>query len=115
VPNLGGTAVFASDSRATVYYLPGTTNWNATSGGLPTALWNPRAQTGDGSFGVSNNQFGFNVTGTTDIPIVVEACTNLINPTWISVKSCRLANGSVYFGDAQWTNYPSRFYRIRSP
>jgi len=26
-----------------------------------------------------------------------------------------LTNGSIPFGDPQWTNYPARFYRIRSP
>ena len=44
--------------------------------GVPAVLWNPLIQTGDGSFGVQNNQFGFNITGTANIPIVVEACTN---------------------------------------
>jgi BspA type Leucine rich repeat region (6 copies) len=40
-PSLGGSYVFASDSNATVYYLPGTTGWDATFGGRPTALWDP--------------------------------------------------------------------------
>ena len=31
-------------------------------------LWNPLIQTSDGSFGVQNNQFGFNITGTPNIP-----------------------------------------------
>ena len=30
-------------------------------------------------------------------------------------KAAFLTNGSVYFSDPQWTNYPSRFYRLRSP
>jgi hypothetical protein len=38
-PSLGGTNVFYNDSKATVYYLPGTTGWGATFGGRPTALW----------------------------------------------------------------------------
>ena len=37
-PSLGGTNVFSGDGGATVYYLPGTTNWGATFGGLPTVL-----------------------------------------------------------------------------
>ncbi|MGO9202011.1 MAG: leucine-rich repeat domain-containing protein, partial [Limisphaerales bacterium] len=37
--------VFDGDRNATVYYLPGTTGWGTTFGGLPTALW------GAGSFG----------------------------------------------------------------
>jgi hypothetical protein len=38
-PSLGGSSVFAYDNNATVYYLPGTTGWGASFGGLPTALW----------------------------------------------------------------------------
>ena len=81
----------------------------------PTVLWNPQTQTGDGSFGVQNNQFGFNITRTTNIPIVVEACTNLSNPTWIPLQSCTLTNGLFYFSDPQWTNYPGRFYHLNMP
>jgi BspA type Leucine rich repeat region (6 copies) len=109
-----GSNVFASDD-GTVYYLPGTTGWGTTFGGLPTVLWNPTIQTTDGSFGVQNNQFGFNITGTTNIPIVVEACTNLTQTSWAPLLTATVTNGEVYFSDPQWTNYPSRFYRISSP
>jgi hypothetical protein len=61
------------------------------------------------------NGFGFNLTGTTNIPIVVEACTNLANSAWSPLQTCTLTNGSLYFSDPQWTNYPARFYRFRSP
>ncbi|MGH7953958.1 MAG: hypothetical protein ACREFE_18830 [Limisphaerales bacterium] len=77
-------------------------------------MWNPQAQTSDGSFGVQNNQFGFNITGTRNIPIVVEASTNL-GGTWTPLQACTVTNGSIYFSDSQWINYPNRFYRIRSP
>jgi hypothetical protein len=52
-----------SDIEATAYYLPGTTGWGATFGGLPTVLWNPRVQTSDASFGARTDHFGFNITG----------------------------------------------------
>jgi hypothetical protein len=45
----------------TVYYLPGTTGWSNTFAGVPALLWNPLIQTGHGSFGVRDNQFGFNI------------------------------------------------------
>ena len=68
----------------TVYYLPGTTNWEnfAQLTGVTTVLWNPQVQTGDASFGVQtkerqSSQFGFNITGSSNLVIVVEACTNL--------------------------------------
>jgi len=105
------TAVFYQDNQATVYYLPGTVGWGALFGDLETMLWNPQAQ----AAGVRTNGFGFNITGTTNIPIVVEASTNLQGASWTSLQSCTLTNGSIYFSDPQWTNYPTRFYRIRSP
>jgi len=113
MPVVPGT-VFV-DTEATVYYLPGTTGWTSTCGDVQTALWNPLAQTHDGKFGVRTNQFGFAITGTTNIPIVVEACTDISSPGWVQLQSCTLTNGSVYFSDPQWTNYSRRFYRIRSP
>jgi hypothetical protein len=107
------TSVFFGES-GTAYYLPGTTGWGSTFGGWPTVLWNPQAKTGDGSFGIRTNQFGFNITGTANIPIVVEASPNL-GGTWNPLLNGTITNGSIYFSDPQWTNYPSRFYRLRSP
>ena len=78
-------------------------------------LWNPQVQTSDASFGVRTNQFGFTITGTSNLVIVVEACTNLANPIWSPVATNTLTGGSSYFSDPQWTNYPARFYRLRSP
>jgi len=121
-----GTYVFESANLAKVYYLQGTTGWGPTLGGVliyggaPTVLWNPQAQTDDGSFGVQKNQFGFNITGSSNLVIVVEANTNLASPSWISVGTNTLnifvgTNGTSYFSDPQWTNYLTRFYRLRSP
>ena len=100
---------------ATVYYLPGTTGWGSTLGGLPTVLWNPRVQTGDASFGVRTNQFGFTITGTSNIVVVVEASTSLANPTWYPLQTNTLTGSTLYFTDPQWTNYPGRFYRVTWP
>jgi len=107
--------VFYYSSNITVYYLPGTTGWGPTYAGRPTMLWNPQAQTTDGSFGVRQNGFGFNIAGTAGIPIVVEASTNLEAGSWVALQSSTLTNGLIYFSDPQWTNYSRRNYRIRSP
>jgi len=107
------TAVY--NTNVTVYYLPGTTGWSNTYQGVPAVLWNPQIQASDGHFGVRSNQFGFNITGTANIPIVVEACTNLANPVWTPLTNVSLTNGSFYFSDPQWTNYPGRFYGIGFP
>jgi len=108
------SSVFTNDN-ATVYYLPGTTGWSSPFAGLPAVLWNPLIQTADASFGVHSNQFGFNITGTTNIPIVVEACTNLANPVWTPLQVLTLTNGLFYFSEPLKTNSPGRFYRISSP
>jgi len=105
-----------------VYYLPGTTGWSSRYGGppsLPTVLWNPQAQH-DASFGVQNNQFGFNITGSSNLVIVVQTCSNLTSPVWLPISTNTLntyvgTNGTSYFSDPQWTNYPNRYYRLRSP
>ena len=109
------STIFSDDPTAIVYYLPWTIGWNETFGGAPTLSWNPQAQTSDPNFGVRMNGFSFNITGTTNIPVVIEACTDLGSSTWIPLQSVSLTNGSFYFSDSQWTNYPGRFYRLRSP
>ena len=110
-------------SPTRVYYLPGTTGWSNTFGSCiytgwdaaPTVLWNPVIQTGNGNFGVQNNQFGFNITGTTNIPIVVQACANLANPVWTPLTNVTLTNGSVHFSEPVQSNTPARYYRITYP
>jgi hypothetical protein len=109
------SSVFTADNNATVYYLPGTAGWGATFDGRPTVLWNPQAQTGDDHFGIRNNQFGFNVTGGSNLVFVVEACTNLTNPVWIPLSTNLLSGGLLYFSDPQWTNFSSRFYKFSFP
>jgi hypothetical protein len=107
--------LFLPSNNVTVYYMPGTTGWGLTYAGVPAMLWNPQAQTTDGSFGVRQDQFGFNIAGTADIPVVIEASAGLAGDSWIPLQTCTLTNGLLYFSDPQWKNYPERFYRIRSP
>jgi hypothetical protein len=114
-PSLVGFGVFDGDSKAIIYYLPGTTGWGPTFAGRPTALWRPQIQIGGNSFGVPTNQFGFNINWASGQAIVVEACTNLASPTWSPLQTNTLSSDSFYFSDSQWTNYPTHFYRIRWP
>jgi hypothetical protein len=104
----------------TVYYLPGTTGWDdfALLTGVPTAPWflpYPTILNFEPNFGVQTNSFGFTISWATNISVVVEACTDLANPDWQPVQTNSLTTGSAYFSDPQWTNYPGRFYRLRSP
>jgi hypothetical protein len=110
---------FWYDPNVTIYYLPGTTGWGNSYQGVAAVMWNPVIQTGWPSFGVSNGQFGFNITSKATIPIVVAASTNLGSGPWVPLLSCTLTNiddaPPLYFSDPFWSNYPSRFYRIAFP
>jgi hypothetical protein len=113
-----GDFEYLQDGAATVYYLPGTTGWGTTFGGRQTALWllpNPLILNNGPSFGVQTNGFGFIISWATNISVVVEACTNLATPIWSPAGTNTLTGGSSYFRDPEWTNYPRRFYRLRSP
>jgi hypothetical protein len=107
--------VFSGTYNATVYYLPGTTGWGTTFGGRPTALWQPAIQVNDSSFGVRTNQFGFKIAWASGQVVVVEASEDLANPIWSALQTHTLSGDALYFSDLQWTNYPGRFYRLRSP
>jgi hypothetical protein len=101
----------------TAYCLPTAQGPNFYPGvtGLPTALWLPLILSTDGSFGFQTNQFGFNITWASGWTVRVEACTNLANPDWTTLGANTMTNGLSYFSDPQWTNYPSRFYRLHYP
>ena len=67
------------------------------------------------SFGVGTGGFGFIISWANNLPVVVEACTNLAAPVWSPLATNTLTGDSSYFSDPQWTNHPNRFYRLRSP
>jgi hypothetical protein len=64
---------------------------------------------------VQTNGFGFIISWATNISVVVEACTNFVNPVWQSIQTNTLISGWCYFSDPDWANYPVRFYRLCSP
>ena len=107
---------FMADRIVTVYYLPGKAGWGSIFGGRPSALWRPRIETNDPSFGVQTNRFGFKITWARYTFVVVVACADLTDPVWspVGTNLFILSDASVYCSDPQWTNYPTRFYRVRS-
>jgi hypothetical protein len=107
--------VFADTTNATVYYLPGSTGWDSTFDVLSTTLWTPHIQASDGNFGVGTNQFGFTIAWASGMSVAVDVCTVLASPTWTPIRTNTLTSDTLYFSDPQWTNYPSRFYRLRWP
>jgi hypothetical protein len=112
VPAFLDFGAFSDDNNVTVYYLPGTTGWGATFDGAPAVLWNPQIQTSGASFGLHGNQFGFNITGTAGIPVLIEASTNLASPVWFPLQAITITNGLVHFSEPIQTNSTSRFYRL---
>jgi hypothetical protein len=115
VPDLDHDAL--TDAQATVFYLPGATGWGTTFGGCPTAPWvlpYPVLLSSSLSFGLETNGFGFTISWATNNAVVVEAATDLANPTWTPVATNTLTGGTSYFSDPQWAKYPRCFYRIRS-
>jgi len=61
---------------------------------------------------VQSNRFQFTISWATNTSVVVLASTNLLN--WTPVITNALVNGASAFMDSTWTNYPQRFYRVRS-
>jgi len=120
-PNIGSDVFIdnlnppADDTNVSIYYLPGTTGWSSPFASVPALMWNPLIQASGASFGISNNQFGFNITGTNNFTVVVEACTNLANSAWIPLRTVTLTNGSFYFSEPLQTNSPGRFYGLGLP
>jgi hypothetical protein len=109
---------FRGVTNAIVYYLPGTTGWGPTFGGLPTAPWalpNPLILTTPPEFGVGTNGYGFVISWATNASVVVEVCEDLALPEWSPVGTNTLVEGWSHFSDPEWTNYANRFYRLRSP
>jgi hypothetical protein len=62
--------------------------------------------------GVTSNQFGFNLAGRPGQTIVIEASTNLLS--WTPLVTNSLLTGYYYFNDFGSTNFPQRFYRVRT-
>jgi hypothetical protein len=121
-PTVGVLAFVKDDSYGifyeppvTNYYLPGTTGWRKNYGGARTAIWTlPYPLVLSGSVGVQTNGFAFTVSWATNAFVVVEASTDLKNPSWSPVQTNALNNGVVNFTDPQWAKSPSRFCRVRS-
>jgi BspA type Leucine rich repeat region (6 copies) len=111
----GGIYHVFSFTPVTVYYLPGTARWDTNFGGAPTALWAlPYPLILNSSVGLRTSEFGFIVSWATNLSVVVEGTSDLDNPKWSPLATNILSWGTNYFSDPQWTNYPGRFYRVRS-
>lgn len=104
---------FTDGDPVTLYYLPGTTGWGSSLAGVPTAVWRP-AMLVTSSIGPSNS-FGFDINWAKGMTVAVDVSTNLIKPVWEPLATNTLTQDSMSFSDPQPANYPSHFYRLRSP
>ncbi|HWQ90829.1 MAG TPA: leucine-rich repeat protein [Clostridia bacterium] len=117
-PSLQGYMAFWKCASATAFYLPGTSGWGQSYGGLPTALWQlpyPVILNGCGTDGTQNNRFNFIVSWAGITSVVVEASSSLAHPVWLPVGTNILIEGCSLFSDTERANWPVRFYRVRSP
>jgi hypothetical protein len=113
-PNADST-LFANAGNVTVYYLPGTTGWSSPFAGRTPILWSAVIQSSDANFGVRSNQFGFDITGPTNLVVVVEASTNLAAAVWTPLQTVTLTNGLFYFSEPLQSNTAARFYSLGLP
>jgi hypothetical protein len=61
----------------------------------------------------ANGVVNLSATGSTNLLYLFEASANLVNWTWLGVRSN--ANGTVQFSDPSGTRSPRRFYRVSIP
>ena len=101
----GGTVTINSDK---------TSGANTISASGTGTIWRLAVQYDEG-FGVASNRFGFNLNWTSGRVVVVDACTNRINPVWSPLQTNTLTGTPTYFSDPKWTNLIGRFYRLRAP
>jgi uncharacterized repeat protein (TIGR03803 family) len=68
----------------------------------------------DNTLGVTTNCFGFTITGPSNQVVIIDVSTNLgIN--WQPFLTNKLGTNCYYFADTCWTNWATRFYRLRQP
>jgi hypothetical protein len=109
------TQVFEHLDKTIIYYLPQTQGWGPTFDGRKAVLWNPTVATNDANFGFKAGQFGFTISGSTNLIVVVERSSTLSNPVWIPVATNILTGGSSDFIDTAAINEPTGIFRLRSP
>jgi hypothetical protein len=112
---LVGSSAFDQAGAATIYYLPGTTGWAPAFAGRPTTAWslpNPVILTSRPGLGVGTNGFGFIISWVTNIPVVVEAATDLADPHWSPVSTNTLTDGTARFTDPA-PGVTQKFFRIQ--
>jgi hypothetical protein len=99
------------DSPATLYYLPGSSGWDATFSYRPTALWLPKITLS--SHNPQNGKFTLSCFWSVGQPVAIQATTSLTNPQWQTIHAATIpASGTIDYEDPDSATHSSRFYRI---
>jgi hypothetical protein len=114
VPSVAAGSFVGCDA-AIIYRLQEASGWGTMFGGRPVVIWNPKMEVANADSGLGPNLFGFNISGSNDFTVVVEASTNLTTGTWETVSTHSLSNRNYFFTDPKFSVYPERFYRLRTP
>jgi hypothetical protein len=71
-------------------------------------------QVGPGRYQFTDSKAATTVSWASNATVVVEASTNLAVLDWqpLQTNTIVATNGFFFFSDANWTNYPGRFYRV---
>jgi hypothetical protein len=101
--------VFSGDNNLLIFFPARAAGWGQYFETIPT--WYPVIE----GAGIQANQFGFNITGNSNIVFIVQAATNVVNPNWVSLQTNNLAAGAVSFSDPNSGSFSKRFYRLRAP
>ena len=103
-PSLGGPSVFSSQITVRYCLLPawhhgvGRDLWRSAS----RAVESTTSESCCANQSIRLHRYRHNQHSNSDNV----CCTNPANPTWVPLQTCTLVNGSIYFSDPQWTNYP---------
>lgn len=111
---LEGGALFVNTRLATAYVSSSATGWGPTYGERPVKVLNPLLSLGTISGARRAIEFPFSIGTSLDQTYVIEACTSLVNQVWVPIGTRLTSSGAAEFVDVDRTNYPSRFYRVRS-
>jgi hypothetical protein len=93
-----------------VYVLPGTAGWGAAIGNYTPEPWPPTITAVGRDAG--SGHLGFQADWAAGMKAVLQVRTNLVTADWQPLYTDTFVNAMCYFSDPQWTNHPSRFYRL---
>jgi len=109
-PTVDGDIFDGCSAALRVYTLPGTMGWAATFAGYTPEPWSPHITAAGLDSG--SGHFGFLADWAAGMKAVLQVHTNLVSTDWQPLYTGTFVNATHHFDDPEWTNNPSRFYRL---